>query len=332
MEYRTVCRLYNININMKYKGVNIFDDINLISNKVFFSEYFNDDFFVLAAGTFHVDSYMNSPFFYTSGNNHELTGSDSAYKFLENRSILYNDIIFFLWLIKDNAATCEESFVRYKTIMNEKITMYQRSFRYSNSEGKYDTTYFSNKEFEEASKLMSQFSIFNMKYLDNINNVQDGIIHSQKYEEYFHLFGLRSNRYQRARSILDNARTENYAPARISAYTIILEAFFSTNNNEVATQVSQRIANFLCESRDEKIELYKFIKEVYNIRSLYVHGEKLTIKYGKKGLAFLINMSTRLDSILRKIFMKIISDEELIYLYVDDNTEKLEQYLLELVM
>ena len=112
------------------------------------------------------------------------------------------------------------------------------------------------------------------------------------------------NRLQRAWMFLRSARTENFLPIKISFYMSLLEALFLSQGTEISHKLGERTALFLGGDTESKIKNYDIIKSAYDIRSKFMHGDIL-----KKTNESLINISTNVDSLIRKILIKAINEE-----------------------
>jgi hypothetical protein len=116
-------------------------------------------------------------------------------------------------------------------------------------------------------------------------------------------------RLSRAFLLLTQARRSSYIPIKITFCVITLECLFSTDDSsEVNHKVSERVAFFTGESKDERIAIFSKLKKVYDIRSKFVHGQN--IKAGKKPMKTddMGEYSLFLDDLLRRIFRKIVTD------------------------
>jgi len=106
--------------------------------------------------------------------------------------------------------------------------------------------------------------------------------------------------------------------------SIVLETLFSPHSNtELTHQISYNIANFMGNSKQDKINIYKSVKKYYSIRSKLVHGE--TIKEEDK------NSIPEFFRFICEIILKIMIDTELIHTFNDNNLRKkyLENKLFE---
>lgn len=91
---------------------------------------------------------------------------------------------------------------------------------------------------------------------------------------------------------------EAYDPClRITFCVCALEVIFSTGNNELSHRVSERVAFYLADKLIDRLELYKTIKELYAVRSSFVHGDAIPKKMNSK----LTELTKASDDLLRRI-------------------------------
>ncbi|PKQ46494.1 hypothetical protein CSW08_02905 [Confluentibacter flavum] len=97
--------------------------------------------------------------------------------------------------------------------------------------------------------------------------------------------------------------------------SIVLETLFSPHSNsELTHQIAYNIASFTGKEKQEKTELYKYVKKYYSIRSKLVHGE--TVKEEE------LNSIPPFFKFICDIILKIISDDKLIHVFNDNQKRK----------
>lgn len=95
---------------------------------------------------------------------------------------------------------------------------------------------------------------------------------------------------------------------RLIDLAIALESAFSPSNvGEITFQLSQSCAEFVGDTSDEKLELFRFVKKMYDKRSSLLHGDHN--KYEKKPVT--IDELERFSSIIRRGLLQLVA------LYVD---------------
>lgn len=125
---------------------------------------------------------------------------------------------------------------------------------------------------------------------------------------------------------LQAARNYRDLGFKISCYCSLFEAIFSVDTVELAHQLSERLAFFIGDTAEERLELYKRTKKAYGVRSKAVHGDVLD-----KSISELSELSNHCDQIARKALHKIFSDANRFDLFNSGSNEALHAYLLGLV-
>ena len=93
--------------------------------------------------------------------------------------------------------------------------------------------------------------------------------------------------------------------------------FYGTTTGEISHQIAERAALYYSNTRIFRHNIYKQLKEAYNVRSKYFHGN--SFKGFKKDLE---PIAYYLDNITREILYRIFSKDYEIFLQNDDLLEK----------
>lgn len=72
------------------------------------------------------------------------------------------------------------------------------------------------------------------------------------------------NRINRAYDFLKRARTESFIVMKLSLYVNIYECLFGTDASEIIHKLAERVACYYTKDPNERIELFRFFKKVYN--------------------------------------------------------------------
>jgi hypothetical protein len=118
-------------------------------------------------------------------------------------------------------------------------------------------------------------------------------------------------------NFLKRARTKVQEENQIIDCFVAIESLFSTNEEktEMRFRISNRVAILLAKDKDERIELRKKIRDLYDLRSTIVHGSS-KIRKGRKGLLFIYVR----ESILRFLSLaQIYENQESIIDQIDDS-------------
>lgn len=98
---------------------------------------------------------------------------------------------------------------------------------------------------------------------------------------------------------------------KIANYTASFECLFTTDNEDVARKVTERVTSYLGDETERALNL-KSVKSAYNVRSSYVHGQPLKNKEKEKD--FLTGLSKRIDDLARRVISKVIKQDSEIFL------------------
>jgi len=223
------------------------------------------------------------------------------------------------WIIKDNAIDMMLGYVEFPYI-NPKIKVMPSTrplvrsnllkSGYYTSTGEYAPVIFDKQEIEEISSL-------------NYKNIKNPL-------SLLHKTSIRKDtgRLNLAQLFIQAARQYPDLGMKISQYCSALECIFSTDTSELSHKLAERVAFFLAEDKEERHQLFNDIKSYYGIRSQIVHGSPIS----KNKIMHLSEYSKKLDEILRRIFKKIIYDNELSTLFLHTNTKNLEMYFKTLIL
>ena len=136
--------------------------------------------------------------------------------------------------------------------------------------------------------------------------------------------GCRSGR---AFQYIDLARTSPNIGFKIAHYISAFEALFSTSSAELSHKLSERVAFFLGNYGYNKREVYKNIKEAYDVRSKLVHGDSLSSNKIEK----ITEISSICDSYLRHIMQLFFGELSLVNIF-DVAQGELDDYFNSLIL
>ena len=109
-------------------------------------------------------------------------------------------------------------------------------------------------------------------------------------------------------------------------YCIALEALFSRGQGELAHQVAERAALFVGVPSARSLEVFRAVKQAYNLRSKIVHGDVL--KSAK--IEQLKEAARACDDILRSAEERLIEDQEA-FDVLNGSDEDFKGYFLSLI-
>lgn len=219
-----------------------------------------------------------------------------------------------LWLVKDNSIHSELAHLIFGDEKGHKIhSNFWNSF-YSKSSGKREETIFSKDELELAISYFQKLLVTNFN--SDVNPLSPG---------------AKSTKLSRAIYFLQSARNSSDLGTKISIYYSVLESIFSISTAELRHRLSETIALFLENDTEKRIELYKTVQTGYDIRSSIVHGDGIQSRYLKNNGEILLDISIKVDDIIRKCIRKILDDKQLYDLFTIKEKADISEYIQTLI-
>jgi hypothetical protein len=227
-----------------------------------------------------------------------------------------------LWFVKDNSC---HSLQCYYAVHENKFFGISNNYRISTTcLGKYEAMEFTSDELETANTIDKKLSEILNIHMDTstiekmmASGFQYGIENNRNYND--------NNRIARAYFFLKSARDSQFILLKISLYVSMYECLFTTDASEIVHKMAERVACYYSKDFNERLDIFRFIKKVYNVRSKYFHGKNLD---KDKTFEKIPEMLLRLDGITRTIFKRIILEDSETFL--KDETD-LENYFTSLI-
>lgn len=240
---------------------------------------------------------------------------ESEFNETENTPIAYlnqhldilSSYLFSLWCIKDNSVDFDLGFLQYS--IGGKLGYSNNLLSVTNftCKGESTQTHFSSQELRNAVTLLQ-------------NNIQIETKRVQSANTQKH------SRITIANYYIQHARSCSDLGLKITSYCSTLECLFSNDSTELSHKLSERVALFLSDSKEERIKTYRILKQAYTFRSKVVHGDK----FKEDKIGELCNVIKEVDTICRKVINYAFSTKENnIFEYTQ---EKHEEYFLDLLM
>lgn len=300
-------------------------DKNLAYNKNDTLRRIIDEMFAKQLGVVSVGELLNSDIFYLEIKIRD----DWKYSLLLFGAGLSDIIVHFLcclWFIRDNSVNLKGCYVRVlqDNIATDECFLLRPAQVFSSCNCETIETDFSFEELKkthEITKKLGELMVLNKKKSSNQNNLTLKNINS-KAGLYLGDIGVfnhhGTNRISRAFSFLFTARTCSDVLLKISLYMNAYECLFTTNATEIAHKMAERVAYYSGEDKKNRLAVFELIKDAYNVRSRYLHGKESD---EKTTLAKIIDILTRLDSLTRRLFTKIILEDSEMFLKKDHDLE-----------
>lgn len=278
------------------------------------AKIFNDHVYQ-QIGNINVREFISKPFFVSLL---EIKDQDDFSITTTKMYSALNALASFIWLAKDNCIDVGLMYSYYADVDDIVLSKYKIA-NTSKANGEYSETTLDLEDLQLAEKAF-------LKVIELQNNnpdkkiapipkinltrpvISDTNYHYRDYNE--------NNRIQRALSFLVMARSNSFLPLKISIYIAILETLFTTDSIEVNYKVCQRVAFYLGGAYEIKFATFQKVKEAYDIRSKFFHGQELAKK--KDTRENLASISIEIDNILRRVLTKVLFEDS--ELFLKDNT------------
>lgn len=322
MKIRIIAPVERFNLENNHIGVDL-NGINLLRGQDVINDIAKDDKLLPAIGKINVRIIERSYVLYFEGKsmfdeNKVTSVSQIASLYLDHFHSFFNN----LWFIKDNSSALTTCYVQ--NLDTGEIGYSHKPLMVSDSQEEYNTYEYSLSEIKQLADLYDQI----IKYTE----VENGVIDTFKQDEQFFTGSILNyiiridNRICRALIFLDSVRTFAYLPQKIAAYIAVFECLFTTSNGELTHQVSERVALFVGSDSKERVDLYNLVKKCYSIRSSFVHGD--IIKMSRQDL---LNHSSNIDSLARKVMLKVIAEPNLFLKNQSGGKYPIDDYFKELL-
>lgn len=265
------------------------------------------------AGFFEIDYFRKAGAIVYAIDEHEpFENEESERNYLRQNQNAMDLFLQMLWLVKDNAANTRIYYIEFPYKAPAFAVSHLRSFprgRLSNAIGTFDSVEFTRDELRHSRQLFREHFAGNVVFKDQ-------------------LITEKHSRFTRAMYFLITARFSHDLGVKIANYSTAFEALFSTDAQELSHKLSERIACFLETDPIARITIFKELKSAYSIRSKVVHGASGSTKV--QASAEIAAKSC--DNLLRKIFLKILDDRELLKLFLETtNDNDMDNYFLSLI-
>lgn len=217
------------------------------------------------------------------------------------------------WLIKDSSIRFEIGHFKYTDDIKLSIHSNFTNSLFTNHLGEKTNTAFNLEELTKA-------IVFNKFLLDLHYSSENDSLSTH----------ASANRFKRAFYFVDLARRSFDIGTKVSIFCSALECLFSVAQSELKHRLSETIANFLEDDFTAKKEIYSKVKQLYDLRSSVTHGAGIKKKLINNDLEKLKNLALNCDNIVRRCLTKLILQDELKKLYLDDDNNHINEFLLDL--
>lgn len=202
-------------------------------------------------------------------------------------------LLEFLWVVRDNAVNCEmcifgwwdEAFQQWKTPVGISPTQYVSM---ADGGGHRTITSFTKSEIETVAGYMQGVTALNP-----ITH-----LHASAFKTKTHIDRVNLGRY-----LVHHARSIRDITGKISLYCSAFEALLTTSASEVSHQLAERVALLIEDDPDRRMEVYRSMKEIYDVRSKMMHGKFPKLRTDRR----IEDVAQQCDEYLRKIIWSLVN-------------------------
>lgn len=216
------------------------------------------------------------------------------------------------WLVKDHCLECDGAFVMRKR---------------GGSEWECSGNFLAQRPMlADGTSSAVEFSIPDLQEWRSIHHRVESYLDEAKSNDLRFFMEKGYCRSGRALQFLDSARTAPNLAMRIAHLCSAFETLFSTDASELSHKLAERLAFFLGEFGQSKIDVFKTMKSAYAVRSKLTHGDVLK----EKVVQDLPRISSTCDHYLRITLRELFSSEGLVRRF-DVAPEKIDETFQNLI-
>lgn len=226
-------------------------------------------------------------------------------KELRNAHSYYNGVFKMgLWLLKDSSVHLP---LMYKFKQQSHDKYYHESKNTPTcADGRTKIMEFTVEEIKNATELLTELNKLSEGIDPDLFTIENDFVPASS-----SLVSHNSiEKIDRGRHFVWCARHTSNILEKISWYIVALEALYNFDDKDkLKFNLSNRVPRFISNDEEELKELSNIVRDGYTLRSNFLHGgkvEKANLKSREKH----IEISTKLDDILRRTFHEIIKSEE----------------------
>lgn len=305
MNIKMYSTLSNFQPDESAKNFRYEQEVYFSTDTQFIVDNFFDETFIAQIGTNSINSLNKNPFFTVFVKNDKAPATfQEAVHFSDLIREKVQFLLLVLWFVKDHSIGIEV--IHCYNIDAKATHTLHGNWASCNCEGGYHSVVISSDDLNKAAVIQEKIAQQHRVALEFdrdplLIQVDSPLPSRSNFIDY-----NTTNRIDRALNFLSLSRSFEFLPQKISTYLLIYEALFSTDSIEISHQISERVAFYLGRTSGERKSVYKQMKDAYNFRSRYFHGEELNaFKTHDKQK----ELSSSLDQITRQAFTKIILED-----------------------
>lgn len=310
-------------VHIVFEHLHLLTEKNLAFDKETILRRMVDQTFANQMGIVSVTEMLNNSFWYLEL---QMEEADQKADLLEYGALmcdLINHFLSCLWFVKDNNVNIRGCYLRINDSEKKEQTMctvLRPALLFTSCNQQVTSTAFTTEELMRAGQIALKIHELNTPKSANPSpenrlDLPDANYHTNLFiGNAGHFDYHQTNRLERAYQFIRAARTTMDTLLKIALYINAYECLFTTDANEIAHKMAERVAYYAESDADSRKTTYKLMKAAYTVRSNYFHGKPSDKKLT---LAKLIELLEQLDTLTRKVLTKAIMEDSAIFLAKD---------------
>jgi len=153
---------------------------------------------------------------------------------------------------------------------------------------------------------------------------------AQRYAPRLAHFSMRQsfNRVSNAIRLYESALDLIPSDVALVVFVSVLEGLFSTATQELSYRLGLSVSAFLAASVDEKLTLFKEVRDLYTLRSKVVHGDRVHADEEQTAIQLAENYVPSIEEIVRRALRKILEEELEGFIETTKHLDEFYQFLV----
>lgn len=211
-----------------------------------------------------------------------------------------------LWLVKDHSTNITKLYTHIYRNGDSSTLALKKDYLNFMANGIHENVEVNSEEIERVHdwlKFVENHLLTKSKGTEKLN--AENLIKNNSVFDYGNLDEIykKNNSISRALLFIMAARVQNFLPAKVANYISAIEALVTSEKSFLKKQASERTAMIIGKDKLDKIQIRDSVRDAYNARSSYVHGD--TLKKDNKNLK---DISVITDELVRRLIKKVALD------------------------
>lgn len=231
------------------------------------------------------------------------------------------------WFIKDSCVCATYSY--WLNLFNGYYSQNTRFMDATLSDGSVSEIYFDHHEVQWVVNMMYTVLRYLLPDESRTSTVEMTISGGTKIWEVDRAMSTEGKSFARALLLLQEARRTGMLSTKIGKYCSLLECLFAIDGNHKES-IANITAAYIATDDAEKRKIKSDMRTAYGIRSDFSHGGRLSF-LKRKNPEDLAALSKTIDDYVRRVFNKVLTEDELNYDTTKNSKKAVKKYFYDLL-